>query len=690
MLDIEQIRQFHDEAWLASQDCRERAADDLIFSRVTQWGDQLLGTQLEYRGQFDLIRKARRKNLGEMRANPVQVSYRPGQGGDEATADLLENLYRHDMSTPASKQAIIIAQQDQLDCGYGAWKVCTDYTDSLHNEQYIRRDPIHEANNRLLVDPDSNNPDGSDARYMSLIWSVTEKGWPAFAEQIGADPDNTPSSWAIPEDAGFPWYSNQGGPKTYYVGEFYHKEKVTRLAYVFTAAETGEERVIKEEDVDDIFDELVEQGFSFTEEREYETHEVTRYWVDGGGQLTEPEAVAGTMIPIVLLYGEVAKVDGYWIWEGMVRLAKDPQMLRNFMMSYLADIAARGAKQLPYFGLSQIEGLEWQFEEGGPDETSAYRVLNDFDDDGNPLPTGPAGYEQTPQVPQPVADLLALTAESVNDVTSPGVPQDVAGSDLSGKAALALQSQVDAQTYVYLDNVALALQREAEIYASMVPSIYDTPRKLGTMTEEGDESTEDVNQHIMDWDSGKMVRVYDLTQGEYQVRTKISPAFQSRKAQERAEKVELYAASQGDPAAQSVLLLEIMMLADDNNGPSGTFARRKLLSQGLIEPETEEDEQFLAEQEQAEDEPDALTIAAMAEDKKAQADLMDAQTKQLSAQTDQFEAETNRAKVEIEAAKAGVAIKTSQVEARYTTAKTAAVLKDMETREVTIDLSAEA
>ena len=111
-VEFSDVIRMHDESYTASQTTREKAADDLLFSRVTQWDDPFLNTTLEYRGQFDQIRKARRQNLSEMRANPVQVSYVSGLDGTDEVAEIMERKYRYDMATPAAKQAGIIAQQD--------------------------------------------------------------------------------------------------------------------------------------------------------------------------------------------------------------------------------------------------------------------------------------------------------------------------------------------------------------------------------------------------------------------------------------------------------------------------------------------------------------------------------------------------------------------------------------------------
>jgi hypothetical protein len=697
-IEFADVLKLHDEAFLSSQDTREKAADDLLFARVTQWDSPYLETQLEYRGQFDQIRKARRQNLSEMRANPVQVSYIAGRDANEDTADILERKYRFDMSTPAAKQTALIAQQDQLDCGLGAWRVVTDTENSVTNEQFIKREPIHEANNRLFIDPNFVMPDGSDAGHMSIVWTISDLGWEKFAKHIGVSPE-PPATFRPPEDSNaFPWSHED---KVYNISEFYYREKVERQAYLFENDE-GEQKLIKDEDFDDILDELMDTGYTFVEEREYDTYEVTKYWVSGGGFLEnektghEGEVIAGTEIPIVISWGEVSKVENQWTWEGLVRLAKDPQRLRNMMLSYLADIAAKGARQRPYFRMSQISGLEWQFEEGGPDDNRPYRVLNDTDEDGNTLEGGPVAYEQSPDLPPAMGALLEATTGAIDDVTSPGIPQDVASSELSGKAVTAMHNRVDMQTFTYLDNFALALQREAEIYASMCPQIYDTQRDIGLLAEDGTEEEQEINSYLFDTESGRMIKLYDFTKGEYRVRTKVTPAYSSRRDQTRAQRIELFAAAEGNPEAQDVLLMEIMMMSDGDSDVTKTFARHKLLDHGLLEPESDDDKEYMQQQQeaQAEQPPDPMMVAAQAEDKKAQADLMEAQNKQMGVQVDQMNAKTNefkalteRYKAMVEAEQAGVNVELTVAKKQGQLIDNAAAMQEMQTREITLDLS---
>ena len=69
MLEHEDIIKMHDAAYQRGQVTRERAADDLVFAWVTQWDDQLLGeSQLQYRGEFNILRKAMRQIISDLKS----------------------------------------------------------------------------------------------------------------------------------------------------------------------------------------------------------------------------------------------------------------------------------------------------------------------------------------------------------------------------------------------------------------------------------------------------------------------------------------------------------------------------------------------------------------------------------------------------------------------------------------------
>lgn len=658
-LELRDILKKHDNAYIASQQNRERAANDLLFARWTHWDDDYLCDQLEFRGEFDLLKKARRKNISELRANPVQVSFIPSIDGEEKTAAVLEKKYRYDMSSQSARSCLVMAQQDQVDCGFGAWRLTTETTNDKYNNQYIKRTPILEANNVVFYDPDCNEMDRSDASFVSIILSITDDGWHDFAESIGIDPDSKPSSFRPPEDSyNFPWVY---GNKTYYVSEFYHRYPIKVKTYLLENG-MGEEILVDELEYEAKAEYFEFQGFEIVDEGEYSSHKVKKYFVSGSDILKEQD-IAGTEIPVVPIWGDTYKVEGQWCWEGIVRAAKDPQRLRDFMLSYIADIAAKGARQRPIFSFAQISGLEYQFD-AGPDNNRPFYVLNDTDEDGNPLPMQPMGEIRPPEIPQAAAGLLGEVNQAVNDVADPGVLGESATSNIAHKTVATIQKNVDMQAFGFVDNTALALQREAEIFASMSRDIFDTTRDIEQMDIDGKESTVEIMKPVLD-ENGDLSYENDLGNGTYRVRTKVTQGYASERDQKRIEMQEVYAQTD-DPEAKQVMLLEVLSNMDSQQGYVDKWARRKAIDLQLVDPDdlTEEEIQELqAKAQQQQGQPDPMQLAAEAAMVEAQAALGDSQAKQMDSQTkvmqqqvNKYKADTERMKVMVEAQETGAKI----------------------------------
>ena len=122
MLEHEEIKKLHDKAYTYSQTTREKASNDLVFYWITQWDDNTLQeSQLLYRGEFNIIRKAGRGILADLGSNPVQVDFEPVDEDREDAADALDGLYRSDLKNNTSIDAFATAEQEVVICGMGSW-----------------------------------------------------------------------------------------------------------------------------------------------------------------------------------------------------------------------------------------------------------------------------------------------------------------------------------------------------------------------------------------------------------------------------------------------------------------------------------------------------------------------------------------------------------------------------------------
>lgn len=676
MLKLNELKDKHDKAFSKNIITRERAADDQIFYHVTQWDDSLLDTtQLQYRGEFNILRKAGRQILSDLRANPIQVDFEPKADSRDDGADLLDGLYLSDDRVNTSIEAYDNASMESVVCGVGAWELYTEYQSNRagNENQVIRRKPVYEANNNCFWDPNAKLLDKSDADYVSILNAYSHDGYIDLVEELtGERPDKIDiSSFKNPEESyAFPWAA--GDNELFYIVCFYHREMIKDK--ILTMVDPlGQPLTLRESDLSEIMDELIDEGYEIEEERVIERWQVTKY-IASGEQILKSYPIAGENVPVVPVYGERAFVEGEEHYEGVTRLAKDPQRLRNFQLSYLADIVARSPRPKPIFFPEQVQNFEFMYEENGADNNYPYLLQNRLTANGEPLPIGPVA--QMPETPVPNSLVLAI-AESrvaVEDVANPGLPKDITDTDLSGKAAALLTNRLDQQSMVYQQNLKHAKRRDAVIYASMASDVYDAPRNVTLTLPDGKRKTEKVMNSVQDSKTGEIVVLNDLTNMEFEVYAEIGPSYSNKKEQTIDQLGTMATAvAVSDPAMQKMLMLKQMTLMDGVQfDDMRDYARKQLILQGVTEPDTDEERQML-EQSQQNQKPDAMEIAAQAEMEKAKADNAEVQRK---SQADQFKARTDQAKGQVEAFRAqtdraAVEVKAQEVGAniRYTNLK---------------------
>jgi len=249
----------------------------------------------------------------------------------------------------------------------------------------------------------------------------------------------------------------------------------------------------------------------------------------------------------------------------------------------------------------------------------------------------------------------------VDDVTGGALSQDqmMSGQVTEGQINSA-QSAQNMETFLYQNSFALAMKQAGRVYASMAAELYDVPREAITTQPDGTESSVSVMDTVFDEETGEEVTLNDITKGKFNVYADVGPNFQSQKDEARTEMRELYTALAGTPEGEMALLTYFTLMDGPKTDHLKAYARKKLIMQGLMEPDTDEEKQMLqeAQQQQQNQEPDANMMLAMAEQAKAEADMakvqMDGQHNQVQSQVDAYNAETKRLDAMAKAKKYGV------------------------------------
>lgn len=686
MLTLKEIKTLHDSSYNQGTITRERAADDLVFYWITNWDDNLLGeTQLDWRAEFNIIRKAGRQVIGDLRANPVQVDFDPKDEAREDGADLMDGLYRSDGRVNTSLESFDNASSEAVVCGVGAWELYTEYESKRDgsSHQVIKRRPVLEANNTCYWDPQAKRLDKSDAKWVSILDPYTDDGYRELVfELTGSDENVDMGSFKEPEESYvFPWAAGQN--EAIYVTSFYSKQLIKDKVLTITDP-LGEVLLLRESDISDVVDDMLDAGYEIQEEKVIQRWEVRKYIASGSEILNgemgpdgerKGEVIAGENIPIAPQYGERAFVEGEEHYEGITRLAKDPQRFRNFVMSYIGDIVAKSPRPKDMFVPEQTQGFLPMYEENGADNNFPFVYQNRKTGTGEELPLGPVGRLSEQPIPQSAMAAIELSRQAVEDVANPGIPQDIADPDLSGKAIIALQNRLDQQSIVYQQNRKHALRRDGEIFASMASDLYDTPRDVTLTLPDGSRKKVKTMDTVMDGETGEMVVLNDITNIEFDVYADIGPDYATKK-EETIDRLGELAASvaQTDPMMQKALILKQVTLMDGvAMDDIRDYANKQLVLSGFKEPETDEEIAMLEQQAQQGQEPDAATLLAMAEMKKGDAALMREQREAVATeakiqndeakvQVDVFEAQTDRMSTQVDAAKADADINYKKIE----------------------------
>ncbi|MCP4145396.1 MAG: hypothetical protein GY752_08950, partial [bacterium] len=298
-------------------------------------------------------------------------------------------------------------------------------------------------------------------------------------------------------------------------------------------------------------------------------------------------------------------------------------------------------------------GFEDFYSDSGVDDNYPYRLMNRLSADGKDLPLGPVGMTPEQPMPNALLPLIQMTKEAVEDVANPGIPQDVADVDMSGKAVHALQTRIDMQSAHFQEHYKHAKRRDAEIYKSMAKEIYDVPRKVMMTLPDGTRKQGEVMSLILDKETGEMVTLNDLSNSEFDVFSKIGPSYSSQKEQ-TIEKLTLIMQSMqpGDPMRRAVELKIFAMMDGVEFDDIREYANRELVLSGVKKPETPEEEQMLAEAQQQGQEPSAEMVQAQALMEQAQAEKMKGQAQleknQIELTKVQMTGATNEMKIRVD------------------------------------------
>lgn len=654
---LQRLRDVHEEALVefdriigAVWGQRMESLQDRRFASIAgaQWEDPLLAARFENKPRFEINKthRAGQRIINEQRNNRIDVEFISKDGKNaEALADVCAGLRRADQQDSHFEEAVNVAFQEGVYGGFGAYRLRPTYeneNDPEDDRQRIRYEVIVDADKSVFFDLSSKLQDKSDARKCYVITDLTPQ---AYEEEWGDDISTWPESVS---QRMFDWCA----PEYVRVAEYYVVEDKKETYQVWRNA-TGEETLYGPEDLEPDDDDpealtpeerLEATGNVFVRERRIVRRRVHKYILSGERVLKDEGFIAGENIPIIPVYGIRTYIDGIERFMGRTRLAKDPQRLLNMQESRLAEIAAYSTISKPIVTPEQIAGHEKYWAEDNIKQY-AYLVLNALrDTSGNIVTTAPTAYTKPPEIPQALAALIQQNNQDLMDIFGDRAQTERVASNISAEAIQLVQTAMDMDAYIYVDNLAQAIRRDGQVWLSMARDIYTEKGRV--MKTVGPQNQVDTAQLLRPNADDSYGVENDLSRAQFDVTVEVGPSTKSRKDAIMKTMLQLLAIPGLTPDDMQVLTATALMNVEgEGTADLREYARKSLVRKGVVNPSDEEAKEMAMAQTQPDPQQELLKAAAAqaaAEAEKAQAEAIKsrAQVLQIVADNEKTHAET--------------------------------------------------
>ena len=603
-----------------------------------QW-EGPLGDQYENKPRFEVnkIHLSVIRIINEYRNNRIAVDFvsKDGEANDKLT-ETCNGLYRADERDSGAEEAYDNAFEEAVGGGYGAWRLRTAYEDEENDEderQRIRIEPIYDADSSVFFDLDAKRQDKADAKYCFVLYSMT---YEAYKAEWNDDPATWPK---VIHQYEFDWDT----PDVVFVAEYYRVEEVRETVRIFLTIQGEEERYTQADfDADETLEEtLAAVGTVEVRQKRTKRKRVRKYIMSGGGILDDMGYIAGKNIPIVPVYGKRWFVDNVERCMGHVRLAKDPQRLKNMQLSKLGEISALSSIEKPILVPEQVSGHQVMWAEDNL-RNYPYLLINPITGpNGETQAAGPVAYTKSAQIPPAMAALLALTEQDMAEILGSSQQADKMVSGISGKAVELIQTRLDMQTFIYMSNMAKAVRRCGEIWLSMSKDIYvEEKRKMKTVGAMEEVGSIELMKPQIDEETGELIYENNLGDALFDVAVDVGPSSSSRRdATVRALTGMMQVTT--DPTTQQVLqAMAIMNMEGEGIGDIKEYFRKQLVQMGVLKPTEEEQQQMMEAQANVPQDPQTAYLLAEAAKAQALAIKAQADTEYTLARSEETKAKT--------------------------------------------------
>ena len=640
----------------ADEDMRQAARDAHLFvtKRDGQWEPYLWSqhrAQNKPRYTFDMTTPVINQIAGEMEKADFNIQVRPS-GGD-ATKDIAktyDGLIRNIENISNATRIFNQAGRNMITSGLDGWMVKSDFADEDSFNQDLMIEAIPNFVDRVWFDDNSQIQDRSNSRWGFVLHVLTLD---AYKEQFRDErEDGPPSATSMPQGLENTAFWRKPSDQVVVADFYYAKDEQVELVMM-----TNGQTFIVDDDFKAVEDELAAIGVTVKRRRKKKQSRFYVRKMDGADWLGEEQRTVFKQIPLIPSYGNFKIFDSKILYHGAVEKLLDPQRVLNYAKSREIEEGALAPRATYWMTDIQVAGHEASLERMNISNKSVQIYTPDPAVPGPPQQNG--GAQINPGLNDLSVTMMTMIQQSAS-LYDAGMGANP--NQQSGVAIEKLQNKGDSSTIHYWTSQEVAICQTAKLLIDAIPEVYDTQRQVRMLNEDGSFEMTQLNEPIVDEQTGETITLNDLSQGLYDVTCSAGPAFKNRQDQTMSSMLEI--AQYLPEVLQQGSDIIFNAMDDPGADQMAERSRLQLFQAGMIPEEqmTEEEKAKMQEMSQQEQAPDPMMVAAEAEMAKAEAEMakvqiqgqkneLEAQKIQLAAQRDQMKLMEEQQKMALAAQK---------------------------------------
>ncbi len=607
--DVSSCRQAISEAQTNEKDQRQQSRDCTTFITKSngQWETKVwnrFGQLNRPRYQFDMISPVLDNIAGQFEKSVFNGKVKPTKEGDKAGAALREGMLRSIQNWSDAHLIYKNVGRKIIEQGFGAFCIDYDYLDEDTFDKDLSIREIKNAIDRVWFDQNSERQDKADAMWGVEIKSLLTS---EFKDQF-------PDADVVSLSTGDDYHTYPNNRQVINIGKFYYKKEIERELVllnngaIYEASEWEKNKPQME---------MI--GITEVNRRKRKAYEVKCRYMSGAEWLTDEYDTPFEYIPIIPAYHGYDIIEDKIIWKRIVEKMMDAQRVINYAKSREIEEGAFSPRRKIWLTKEQAKGHEGKLKTINTN-SDPVQFYNPDTAVGNQLPTT-GGAEVNPSL----VNIYTQAQQSIEQISGMfAASMGKNPNDQSGEALKVLGERSDMGNSSIYKDMEIAITHAMRIILKAIPNVYDTTRKVPVTGEDGVVDVQTVNEPKTEMtpEGVKSMMLNDLSVNTYDVTVEMGATYRTQ--QEQSNQAILAVAALKPEILDTSADIFLNNIDAPNMGQIQERVRGQMLQTGVIpiDQMTEEEQQEMAAQMQANQQPSEAQMLAEAE---AQARMMEGQ-----------------------------------------------------------------